>query len=410
MPRKWTKVLLLLAFTLALPPLVWSQPRAGDWPQWRGPNRDNKVIGFTEPKTWPKELKQKWQTKVGLGDSSPDLVGDKLYVFTREGNDEVIRCLDAGTGNEVWKEKYPAQVVSGASAKDHPGPRSSPEVADGKVCTLGVGGVLSCLDAGSGKVVWRKDSKAWPQFFTASSPIIEDGKCIAYLGGRGKGEIVAYDLASGDEKWKWEGEGPAYGSFALMTVDGTKQLVTPTEKSLLAIGLADGKLLWQVPFAPQYNNGTPIIDGQTVIFSGEGVGTEALKVEKQGDGFAAKELWKKKESANRFNTPVLKDGLLFGLTPAGRGTNLFCMDAKTGDVLWTDKTPRGGCGAVLDAGSVLLALTSDSNLLAFKPSKTGYEELAKYKVADTPTWAYPVIAGNRVFVKDKDSVILWTME
>ena len=161
---------------------------------------------------------------------------------TRQGGDEVTSCLDAATGKILWQDKYAARAVTGAAigmpGLGGPGPRSSPAVAEGKICTLGVGGVLSCLDAGSGKVVWRKDSKAWPQFFTASSPIIEDGKCIAYLGGRGKGEIVAYDLASGDEKWKWEGEGPAYGSFALMTVDGTKQLVTPTEKSLLAIGLA----------------------------------------------------------------------------------------------------------------------------------------------------------------------------
>ncbi len=90
------------------------------------------------------------------------------------------------------------------------------------------------------------------------------------------------------------------------------------------------------------------------------------------------------------------------------------MKAETGEVLWTDKTERGECGAVLDAGSVLLGLTSDSELVAFKPSNKEYAELAKYKVADKGgndgTWAYPVIAGNRVFVKDKDSLTLWTIE
>jgi outer membrane protein assembly factor BamB len=107
----------------------------------------------------------------------------------------------------------------------------------------------------------------------------------------------------------------------------------------------------------------------------------------------------------------LKDGLLYGLATAGKGaTNLFCMDARTGDELWTDKTARGECGAVLDAGSVLLALTSDSNLVAFKPSNKEYLEVAKIKVADTPSWAYPIVTGNRVFVKDRDSVILWAIE
>ena len=112
--------------------LVASNTWAQDWPQWRGPNRDNKVTGFAEPKTWPKDLTKKWTTAVGLGDASPVLVGDKLYVFTRDADDEVIWCLDAGKGTEVWKDKYaaqPAQVPMGG----HKGPRSSPVVADGKI-------------------------------------------------------------------------------------------------------------------------------------------------------------------------------------------------------------------------------------------------------------------------------------
>jgi outer membrane protein assembly factor BamB len=373
---------------------------AQDWPQWRGPNRDNKVAGFTAPATWPKELTQQWKVPVGLGHAGPALVGDKVYVFTRQGEDEVTRCLDAGSGKELWQDKYPATTVSGP-AKGHPGPRSSPAVAEGKVCTLGVGGVLSCLDAATGKVVWRKDTKSWPQFYTAFSPIIVDGLCITHLGGRGKGELVAYDLASGEEKWKWTGEGPAYGSPVLLTVEGTKQLVTLAEKSLVGLGVTDGKLLWQVPLsAGRYNKATPVVDGQTVICAGQ-----AFKVEKQGDSFAAKPLWKG-QAPHNYNTPVLKDGLLYGLTTR---RNFFCTNAQTGEVLWTDPTPRGECGAVLDAGSVLLALTSDSQLVAFKPSGKEYAELAKIKVADSPTWAYPVIAGKRVFVKDQDTLALWTL-
>src|SRR6266571_7591855 len=113
---------------------------AADWPQWRGPHRDNKVAGFTSPVTWPKELTQKWKTTVGLGDASPALVGDKVYVFTRQGEEEVTSCLDAASGTEKWKDKYAAVAVAGP-AGGHPGPRSSPVVAEGKVCTLGVGGV-----------------------------------------------------------------------------------------------------------------------------------------------------------------------------------------------------------------------------------------------------------------------------
>lgn len=182
---------------------------AQDWPQWRGPNRDDTVAGFKAPQTWPQELNLKWKVSVGSGDSTPALVADKLYVSTRQGDDEVTLCLDARSGKEVWNDKYAAQAVTGAAAK-HPGPRSSPAVADGKVVTLGVGGVVSCLDAASGKLVWRKDPfpQIVPRFFAAYSPIIVDGMAIAHLGGAGKGAVIAYDLATGNEKWRWAVKDP----------------------------------------------------------------------------------------------------------------------------------------------------------------------------------------------------------
>ncbi|OHB66861.1 MAG: hypothetical protein A2V70_05150, partial [Planctomycetes bacterium RBG_13_63_9] len=308
-----------------------SRLSAQDWPQWRGPNRDGKATGFTAPQTWPQALTQKWKTTVGSGDATPALVGERLYVFTRQGEDEVNLCLSAADGSQLWQDKYAAQEVTGAAAR-HPGPRSSPAVADGKVVTLGVGGVLSCLDADNGKVVWRNDPfpKTVPMFFTAMSPIIVDGMAIAHLGGRGNGAIIAYDLATGDQKWRWDAEAPEYASPVLLNVDGTKQIVTLSDKSIVAVGLSDGKLLWQLPFLPQrraYNAATPIVDGQTVIYTGAGRGTKAVKIEKQGDRFIAKELWSCPEPAPQFNTPVLAGGLLFGFSDRG---NLYCINATTG--------------------------------------------------------------------------------
>jgi len=383
-----------------------------DWPQWRGPNRDGKVSGFTAPKKWPKELTQKWKTTVGLGDATPALVGDKLYVFTRQGNEEVTLCLDASTGKELWKDKYAAQAATGPASR-HPGPRSSPAVAEGKVVTLGVAGVLSCLDAATSKVVWRKDPfpKVVPRFFTAMSPIIVDGMAIAHLGGQGNGAIMAYDLDTGNEKWKWAVEGPEYASPVLLTVEGTKQIVTLTEKNIVGIGAADGKLLWQLPFAPQgraYNAATPIVEGQTVIYTGAGRGTKAVKIEKEADRFIAKELWSNPDLAPQFNTPVLKNGLLFGLSNRG---NLFCINAKTGQSAWTDTAQHGrGFAAIVSAGSCLLALPNTSELIVFRPDGKKYSEIARYKVSDTPTYAHPIISGNRVFVKDQESVAMWIVE
>ena len=392
--------------------IIASCALAQDWPQWRGPERDGRVNGFAVPEKWPKELTQKWKVTVGQGDATPALVGDKLYVFSRQGEDEVTLCLNADDGKEVWRDKYAAQAVTGAAAR-HPGPRGSPAVGDGKVVTLGVGGVLSCLDAVNGKVVWRKDPfpKVVPKFFTSVSPIIVDGMAIGHLGGQANGAIIAYELESGKEKWRWASEGPEYASPALLTVGGTKQLVTLAEKSIVAVDVTDGKLLWQLPFEPQrraYNAATPIVDEQMVIYTGAGRGTKAVKIEKQGDAFSTKELWSNPEIAPQFNTPVLRDGLLFGLSDQG---NLFCINAQTGQTAWTDTTKHGrGFAAIVSAGGVLLALPSTSELIAFKPDGKEYGEITRHKVADTPTYAHPVIAGNRIFVKDQDSVTLWTIE
>jgi outer membrane protein assembly factor BamB len=385
---------------------------AQDWPQWRGANRDGKVSGFTAPETWPKALSEKWKTTVGLGDATPALVGDKLYVFTRQGEDEVLLCLGAADGKELWQDKYAADPVTGPAARQHAGPRSSPVVADGKVVTLGATGVVSCVDAATGKSLWRnKDFKGVPRFFTSTSPIVVDGMAIVQLDGPVDGITVAFDLATGNPKWKSPGEAPSYASPVLMTVDGTKQIVTLTDKSVVGIGVSDGKLLWHIPFAAQrmaYNAATPIVEGQTVIFAGQGRGTKAVKVEKQGDGFVAKELWSNDQLAPQFNSPVLKDGLLFGMTNRG---NFYCIHAETGKTAWLDKTGHGrGFGAILDAGSVLLALPATSELIVFKPDAAQYAELAKIKVSDTPTYAHPVVEGKRIFVKDQDAVTMWMIE
>jgi glucose dehydrogenase len=441
---------------------------AQDWPQWRGTNREAKAAGFTAPKTWPKELTQKWKVTVGDGVATPSLVGDKLYVFSRQEGREILRCLEVATGKELWQEQYDALGASGP-ASGFSGPRCSPTVAEGKAVTLGVRGVLSCLDAESGKLLWRKDDfpGALPRFFTSASPIVVDGLCVAELGGDGKGGIIGYDLATGAEKWTWTGDSPAYASPTLMTVDGTKLVIAQTEFRMVALALGDGKLAWETPFAVQgrgYNASSPVVEGQTLIYSGSGRGTTAVRIEKEGDGFVAKPLWKNSDISVQFNSPVLKDGFLYGLTG---GNDLFCINATDGKTAWTapaagvtpaappapgaenppgapapggpDAAPGsgpargpggfgggpgggrgmrggggggrgGGYGNVVDAGSVLFALTPASQLIAFAPGGTAYTELARIKVASTPTHAYPVISGNRIFTKDQDSVTLWTVE
>jgi len=165
--------------------------------------------------------------------------------------------------------------------------------------------------------------------------------------------------------------------------------------------------------ARDYHAATPIIDGQMIILSGQSV--RALKIEKQDDAMAAKEQWSDSDVSTSFNTPVLKEDKVFGLT----GQNaLFCIDAKSGKTLWTHdlssggggRRGPGGFGSVIDAGPVLMALTPSAELTVFKPDPAEYSEVAKIKVADSPTYAYPAVAGNRIVIKDEQSVALYDLQ
>ena len=386
---------------------------AQDWPQWRGANRDGKVAGFTVPEQPPTAPTKVWSAAVGYGDATPALVGDKLYTFTRQGDEEVVQCLNAGDGSQVWEYRYAAAAVTGPSAR-HPGPRSSPVVAEGKVATVGVAGVVSCVDAATGALAWQKDPfpNTVPAFSTATSPLIADGMVIAHLGGQSRGALMAFDLATGEVKWQWTAEAAEYGSPVLATLAGTRQIVTLSEKSLIGVNVADGALLWQIPFAPQgrsYNCGTPIVDGDTVIYAASGRGSHAVRIEKQGDAFVPVPVWDNTEVAPQFSSPVLQGGLLFGLSDRG---NLYCLNAQTGATAWIDaaQSDKGGFAAILDLGEVIIALPSSGELIAFSPIADAYTELARFRVADTATYAHPVVAGKRLFVKDEGSVALLTLD
>jgi outer membrane protein assembly factor BamB len=156
------------------------------------------------------------------------------------------------------------------------------------------------------------------------------------------------------------------------------------------------------------NSATPILHGQTLIYSGTARGTKAVKLEKQGDALSATQLWTNRDNSIQYNSPVLKDGLIFGLSARDA---LFCISESDGKTAWTSPiTGKRGFGSIVDAGSALFLLTPAGNLVAFEPSGKEFKQLASYRVADGDTTAYPILAGNQVFVKDKDSVILWTIE
>jgi len=380
-----------------------------DWPQWRGINRDGRVEGFKAPDRWPSEFKEEWKIEVGYGDATPALARGKLFVFTRIGGNEVLQCLDASSGEQIWENSYPANEVTGPAAR-HPGPRSTPAVSDGKVVTIGATGIISCYDVASGKLLWRnKDyDKIVPVYFTGMSPIILGEKCIAHLGGPDRSAVIAFELNTGEVLWKYEGEAPAYGSPDEMTFDDEKIVVLQTENKLLGLSAENGKKLWEIPATPErrfYNSSSPIISDHKIYYSGQGRGTAAVLMSKDGDSYSANELWRNSEYGTNYNTPVLKDGFLYGLNERGY---LFCLYASDGSTAWADTARHRDFGSILDIGSELIALPATSNLIVYRSDNTEYSQITIIPVSDTPIYAHPVLTGDRIYIKDEEHLILYT--
>ena len=399
---------LRICLLVTLLTVVTSTSFSQEWPQWRGINRDSKVTGFKAPAAWPAELKQAWKVSVGFGDATPALAGNKIYLNTRQADQEVILCLDAATGKELWKSQYPSTAVTGPSGS-HPGPRSTPAVANGKVITFGASAIVSCLDANTGKLVWRRENptNAVPQFFTGMSPLIVDNTCIVHVGTKDNGEVLALDLNTGNEKWKWTGDGPAYASTSVMIIDGKKHLIVQTEKNLISLNLADGKLMWQMATPVQqrfYNAASPYIDGQTIYYTGQGTGMKAIKVENSGNEYVTKELWTNPTIGAKWNTPVLKDGFLYGFTDQKR---IYCLNSTTGQTAWIDNAVNSDFASIVDCGTVIIGLPSTANLIVFKPASTAYSEVIKYKVSETSVYSYPIVAGEKIYIKDAETLMMY---
>jgi outer membrane protein assembly factor BamB len=393
----------LAGFLLA----AWAQ----DWPQWRGPNRDGIAGAFSEPKVWPEKLKLKWKVKVGEGHSSPVVVGGKIYLHTRQGDREVVSCLRPETGQVIWQEGYAAPYpVNPAAVRHGKGVKSTPVVADGRICTFGINGILSCFDAKTGKPLWRKEFGS-PDFGTATSPVVDRGLLIAHVGTNGRGALTAFDAQTGAEKWSWKGDGPAYASSIVAELGGTRQVVTQSQHNVVGVSAATGELLWRIPFSTPYEQNivTPVLYRETLIFSGLDNGVMGVKVLKRGSEWVTETVWQNKDVGMYMNSPVVSGDLLFGLSYLKRG-QFFCLDPRNGATLWTSEGRQADNAAIVDAGSVLFFLTNDAELIVARKSAKGFEPLRKYSVADSATWAHPVILNSGVLIKDATTLALWGTE
>jgi outer membrane protein assembly factor BamB len=320
-------------------------------------------------------------------------------------------CLDSKTGDEIWKTVLnPAPEVTGG-ARTHPGPRTTPTLANGKVYTIGAGGFLNCIDAKTGKVIWKNESYTEvPQFFASMSPMITEGKCIVHLNGHDNGEIVAFNAENGNVVWSIKGEPSTYSSPVLMKVENDEIIVLQTETDLLGISKVGG-LLWKIPTPGEqrfYNSTTPIIDGNNIIVCGQGVGTKSFKIEKSGVQYSFSENWHNPDFGGSFNTPVLKDGFLYG--NEARMGKLYCLNAKTGETAWSDETSHNRFAATLDLGEFILSLPATGKILVYEPNTSKYSETAVYQVADTEVYAHPLVVGDKIVVKDEKMLTCWSLK
>lgn len=389
--------------------------RATDWTQWRGPDRDGVIAAFVAPMVWPEMLRKRWTVEVGIGYSTPIVAGDRVYQFSRIGENETMTALDAATGRVLWQDAYPAEYTMNSVAAAHgKGPKSTPTFFDNRVYAIGMTGTVTAWDATSGKPLWRKpgDPKNVPATTThAFSPLVEGRSVIFHLGGDSNGALTAFDLVSGAEQWKWTGDGPGYGSPVIAEVAGARQLVTITQGKVVGLDPTTGALLWERPFAgpAKINAMTPVVWGGTVMVSGSGSPLIAFTIGRTATHWTTETVWENSDLRVSYSDLVIFGDQLIGLSQRNSGQYVG-VDLASGKTLWTSEGRQAAKAALQRAGALIFSLESDGELLVARPSQESFEVVKRYTVADQETWSQPVISGDRVFVKDTTTLTLWTID
>lgn len=386
---------------------------AQDWPQWRGPNRDGSVQSFDLPSVWPDRLTEQWTVDVGLGYATPVIVGDRIYMYTRQDDDEVMLAIDVDTGDVLWRSGYPAPFdMTPAAARHGAGPKSTPTFANGRLFTLGMSGIVTAWDGGTGRQVWQVEAPpVQPLYHTAMSPVVDGDLMVVHVGGQDDGALTAFDVETGEVQWSWTGDGPAYGSPIVVELEGTRQVVTFTQENMVGVAIDTGALLWRRPFVTPSTttSQTPILyDGQ-LVEAGRGNGITLFRVVREGNAWTTEDVWHTDDVSLHMTNGVVVDGVLYGLSHLNSG-QYFGLDLETGDVLWTSTPRQAENAAVLGVGDAIFSLEEDAELVVLRSSRTEFAPLGRYDVATSATWAQPTLQGNRLYVKDVSSLTLWTFE
>jgi outer membrane protein assembly factor BamB len=388
---------------------------ADDWPQFLGPNRDgvSKEKGLLQ--TWPKAGPPiAWEKKIGEGYSGPVVAGERLILFHRVGDEEVVESLDAATGKFQWKFAYPTEYVDALSKGN--GPRSTPVINGKHVITLGAEGTLSCIELETGKGVWRrsivKDYKVPDSYFgVGTTPLVEGKLVLVNVGGKGAG-IVAFALDSGKEVWKSGKDAASYSSPVACTIDQERRALFFTREGVVLLDPPTGKeffrMRWRANNDASVNAATPLVFGDRAFISTSyDTGALLLKLKKDG----ADVVWKTDElMTNHYSTCVHHDGHLYGFH--GRqeaGAAFRCVSVKDQKVAWTQ--PRYGCGALILADGNLIVLTEKGDLVLVEATPTAYTEKARAHVFEaTPCRAQTALANGRLYARDQARLVCWNLK
>lgn len=360
-----------------------------DWPQWRGPARN----GISAETGWTDEGRAAWRREVGLGYSAVSVVDGRLYTagWDEAKGEDVVWCLDADTGEELWTHRYPAQKWD----KFHGGGTNTTPAVDGdEVYVLNREGRFTCLDAESGEVRWTKDVKAEydleiPTWGFGASPLVLDGLVILNVG-----PVLAFD-GKGELRWRTEGSyGHAYSTPTDCTLRGTPSLAVFNGDGLAIVALKDGSEIafheWKTKH--DINAASPVAVGDDRVFISSGYDHGAALLELGASGLEV--VWETKGMRTQMATAVLVGGHLYGLDEA----QLKCFDLE-GKELWRE---RGiGKGALSAAGDRLLVMTGDGELVVAEASPEELRELSRAKVVEGGVcWTMPVLADGRVYCRN----------
>ena len=383
--------------TTAAPPPTTE--KIAEWPGFRGPRRDGSARGVRIKSDWAASPPvQLWRRPIGPGWSSFAVNGDLFYTQEQRGENEVVACYKMSTGQPVWAHRDNARFFeSNAGA----GPRGTPTLSNGRVYTFGATGILNVLDAKTGAVVWTRNAGTdtntqIPFWGFASSPlVIGDAVVVA-----ASGQLVAYDVANGNQRWLGPKAGGSYSSPQFVNIAGVPQILLMGGSRAISVAPADGKQLWQHEW-PVNTIVQPALtpDGDVLITSQE-QGARRLAVAYGTGGWTVSERWTSNGLKPYFNDFVVHKGYAFGFD----GRILSCIDLQDGQREWKGGRYGNGQLVLLPDQDLLLVLSEEGELALVRATPDQFTEVAKLPAIQGKTWNHPVLVGDVVLVRNSEEM------